>query len=236
MNAFPKAAAAAAILALAAGVAPAAEGDDLLRRADEIRAPGPDFGFTVEVETSDGATQAMSVTVKDRVKGLVQYEKPARMKGRAILFVGENMWVYVPGTRRPLRISPQQRVLGGVSSADVARTVFSEDYAVAAMSPAGEGHVLQLEPKTKGAAYARIDLTLDGDAAPRKAEFFAGGGRKLKTMTFEGYESVLGEMRPTRLVVIDHFEGDARTTMTYSGFRQTETPEAWYQPGYLSRL
>ena len=50
------------------------------------------------------------------------------------------MWVYVPGTRQVLRISPQQRVLGGVASADVARMVFSLDYRLDSVEElAGEG-------------------------------------------------------------------------------------------------
>lgn len=235
MKSFLKLAIAVLALSLIAGGALAADGAALLRKADDIRAPGSDFAFTVEV-SSGNASETMSVFIKDKTKGLVQYVAPARMKGRAILFVGANMWIYVPGTRRALRISPQQRILGGVSSADVARTVYSEDYQVVAMTPAGAGHVLQLAPKTSAAAYARIDLTIDGRAAPQKAEFYAGGGgRKLKTMTFGGYQPILGDSRPTRLTVVDHVTGST-TIMTYSEFRKTETPEAWYQPGYLERL
>jgi hypothetical protein len=55
-------------------------------------------------------------------------------------------------------------------------------------------------------------------------------------MYFEGYKSILGESRPTRLRVIDHLAGDAVTTMTYSNFEMTDTPDAWFQPAYLSRL
>ncbi len=231
MNTFLKSAFAAIVL-MSAGAASA--DDSLLRRVDEIRAPGSDFAFTVDL-SAGGSSQTLSVSVKDKTKSLVRYVAPAKVEGRSILFLGPNMWIYVPGTRRALRISPRQRVLGGVSSADVARTVYSEDYRVAGSEPSGDGHALRLEPRVKGAAYARIDLTIDERGAPLKAEYFTRGDRKIKTMSFGGYEPVLGETRPTRFVVTDHVEG-GETTMIYSEFREIETPEAWYQPGNLGRF
>jgi len=235
MKTFLKTAFTALALTVAAGAAALADdGTALLRKVDDIRAPGANFAFIVEL-SSGGTSATMSVSVKDKTKALVRYMAPVSMDGRAILFVGKNMWIHVPGTRRALRISPQQRILGGVSSADVARIVYSEDYKVVAATVAGRDRVLQLAPRTEAAAYARIDLTIDGRAAPRKAEFHAGGGRKIKTMTFGGYRNVLGASRPTQLTVVNHMNGEM-TTMTYSDFRRTETPDAWYQPSYLSRL
>ncbi|WP_293573957.1 outer membrane lipoprotein-sorting protein [Phaeobacter sp.] len=228
-----------ALVALSMSVAAvgawAADGAALLRKVDDIRAPGANFTFDLTLN-SGGKTEKMEVSVQNSTKGLVRYTKPTKMAGRSILFVDKNMWVFVPGTRRALRISPQQRVLGGVSSADVARTVYSSDYKVVSTSGSGNAIVLQLTPKTKSAAYARIDLTVTSSGAPKQAVFYAGGGRKLKTMHFGGYKSVLGASRPTQLKVVDHLEGGKVTTMTYSSFKKAKTPAAWYQPNNLSRL
>ena len=222
----------------AAGGACATDGAALLKKADEIRAPGSDFTFRLALQSASGRTEQLEVAIKDATKGLVRYTQPAGMAGRAILFVDQNMWVYVPGTRRALRISPQQRVLGGVSSADVARTVYSIDYKVVDAAMEGDHTVLHLAPATKSAAYGGIELTvISSSGAPRQAVFLAGGGgRKLKTMYFEAYRDVLGAMRPTQLRVIDHLQGDSATIMLYSDFEKTETPASWFQPGNLSRL
>ena len=154
------------------------------------------------------------------------------------------MWVYVPGTRQVLRISPQQRVLGGVASADVARMIFSLDYELDAVEGAGGGRAgsaggaWPCPGRSKGAAYARIDLLVAGDdARPLRADLFASaGGRHLKTTYFEGYREVLGRQRPTVLRVIDHVKGDSETVLEYSGFTLEDTPDAWFQPAYLKRL
>ena len=234
-------AAACACLALASGPAPAREAT-LLEQVDAVRAPADDFTFTAAVTGSGGDGLELSVRVNGRVKSLVRYVEPPRSAGRSLLFIEHNMWVYVPGTRQVLRISPQQRVLGGVASADIARMIFSLDYALDSVEElAEEGgerrRRLALSRRSKGAAYARIDLLVAGDdARPLRADLFAAGGRHLKTTSFEGYREVLGRQRPTVLRVIDHVKGDGETVLEYSDFTLEDTPDAWFQPAYLKRL
>lgn len=216
-----------------------ADGAAMLRKVDAIRAPSSDFSFDLSVKTADGVSMTMAVSVKDGTKGLVQYTQPTTVKGRSLLFVDRNMWVFIPGSKRALRISPQQQILGGVSSADVARTVYSNDYSVVGSDAAGGGkETLHLQAKSGAAAYSAIDLTVDVKTGrPLEAAFFTSGGkRKLKTVYFEGYKSVMGANRPTKLRVVDHMAGNAVTTMTYSGYKASTAPGAWFQPNYLNRL
>lgn len=236
---FVKPALLSAVLVLSSLGAACADGAAMLRKVDAIRAPGSDFSFDLSVRTSDGVSMDMAVSVKDSTKGLVQYTQPTKVKGRSLLFVDRNMWVFIPGSQRALRISPQQQILGGVSSADVARTVYSNDYSVNGSDDAGGGkEILHLSAKSGAAAYSAIDLKVESKSGrPLEAQFFASGGkRKLKTVYFEGYKSVMGASRPTKLRVVDHLAGDAVTTMTYSGFKSSTAPSAWFQPSYLEKL
>ena len=153
------------------------------------------------------------------------------------------MWVYVPGSRRVLRISPQQRVLGGVASADIARMVYALDYGLDSVEEMPEEgrerrRRLTLSRRSKGAAYGKIILIAAGDdARPLQASFYASAGRRhLKTARFEGYREVLGRLRPTALRVIDHLNGDAETLLEYFDFELEDTPDGWFQPTYLKRL
>ena len=229
-------------LALGAGAAPARE-PTLLQQVDAVRAPDSAFTFKVAVTTPDGDALKLSVRVSGQVNSLVRYLEPPRSAGRSLLFVERNMWVYVPGTRRVLRISPQQRILGGVASADVARVVYSLDYALDSVEelPAEGGERrrrLVLSGRSRGAAYGRIDLVAAGkEVRPLRASFFAASGRRhLKTAYFEGYREVLGRSRPTVLRVIDHLNADEETLIEYSDFALEDTPAAWFQPTYLKRL
>lgn len=232
---------AAIALLLTAG---SATGGDmtLLQQVDAVRAPVDAFTFKVTITAPDGGRVKLSVRVADRVRSLIRYLDPPRSAGRSLLFVDRNMWVYVPGTRQVLRISPQQRVLGGVASADIARMVYSSDYALDSVEelPVQGGERrrrLSISRRSRAAAYARIILLAGGeDARPLQASFFASNRRHLKTAHFEGYREVLGRSRPTVLRIVDHLNGDAKTILEYSDFELEGTPDAWFQPTYLKRL
>ena len=221
--------------------------DALLSKVDRVRAPGLNFAFDVHVVAPGGAELALKVRVRERTKSLVRYVDPPKSRGRSLLFVEENMWVYVPGTRRPLRISPNQQILGGVSSADVARTVFDIDFKPVSVSPTvpdsrmkpwveGDLRILRLEARHKKTAYARIDLTVGENARPYRATFYSLSGRKLKTAYFHDYRQMLGESRPGTLTIIDHLNGDSETRLEYSNMTLDETPSSWFRPNYLLRL
>ena len=229
-------------LAMAIGSASAQEAN-LLRQVDAVRAPQSAFTFKVAVTAPDDDRLKLSVRVADEERGLVRYLEPRRSAGRSVLFVGRNMWVYVPGTRQVLRISPQQRVLGGVASADIARMVYSVDYALETVEELPEEggerrRRLTLAKHSKGAAYSRIVLVAAGEELrPLEASFHAASGRRhLKTAYFEGYREVLGRSRPTVLRLVDHLNGDEETLLEYSEFTLEDTPDAWFQPTYLKRL
>ena len=229
-------------LALAVGPV-LAEEMTLLQKVDAVRAPSGAFTFNAAITGPGGDRLKLSVRVDDRVKSLVRYIEPPRSAGRSLLFIERNMWVYVPGARRVLRISPQQRVLGGVASADIARMVYSLDYTLDSVEElpeeAGERRRrLIISRRSKGAAYARIDMVAAGDEVrPLQAAFFASSGsRRLKTVYFEGYREVLERQRPTVLRVLDHLDGDKETVLEYSDFTLEDTPDVWFQPTYLKRL
>jgi len=99
----------------------------ILEHIDQIRAPSENFTFHIHVHahTRKGVTEnEFDVRVREGKKSLVLYRKPADQVGRALLLDGDNMWIFIPGTSRALRISPQQRLVGAVSNADVARISF----------------------------------------------------------------------------------------------------------------
>lgn len=217
----------------------------ILAAVDAIRAPGDDFGFSLKVESTraDGDTRdfGFAVRVKDKIKSLVTYVSPPTADGKRLLLVGQDMWIYVPGTRRAIRISPQQQLLGQVSNADVARVVYSVDYTADTVAPQrgpdGDGYRLTLKAKDNASPYQRIELVVGKpDYRPLQAEFYAPSGRLLKTIYYQDYRSVAGKLRPLRLVAEDAINKAERTVMTYSELRQLDTPDEYFQKDYLPRL
>lgn len=240
-------AALAAALLLAAVPAAALSPAEVLREVDAIRAPGPNFVFKVAVTvtntTADGETARndFEVSVKDHKKSLVAYRSPPSLKGRVLLMVEQNMWIYIPGTRRPIRISPQQQLTGAVSNADVARVVFSLDYDATAMDEADKdgrpAYRLRLKAKEENSTYPAIDLWVErASRNPIRADFFTLSGKPLRSIVYGDYRPVLGRSRPTRLDITSTLNAASTTTLSYSDMELRDTPESNYQPAFLDKI
>jgi len=211
---------------------------------DAIRAPGDDFGFSLQVvhtrPNKDDLHYEFDVRVKGRTKSLVKYTAPPTAKDKILLMLEENMWIYIPGTRRAIRISPQQQLLGQVSNADVARVVYSIDYQANAMADeayqGADVHRVTLKARDKS-PYERIELfAAKSDCRPLKAAFYALSGKLIKTIFYHDYRDVAGRLRPMRMEVEDAIKKGERTVMDYSNLRVVDTPDSWFQKNYLPRL
>ncbi len=216
----------------------AEDGRTILLDVDRFRAPADDFAFDLEVD--DGKTRLdLEVRVAEQEKSLVIYRRPAASAGRILLMVGRNVWIYMPGTQRPIRMSPEQQLLGGVSNADVARVVFSLDYDVVNQTPDSvDGQpAIKLALKAQpGAPYDTMALWVTtADHRPLKAEAYGTSGRLLKTTLFTQWQFVAGRERPMTLLVEDKIKG-AVSQMKYSNLRIEKTPTVQFQPSYLNMV
>ncbi|NBV83498.1 outer membrane lipoprotein-sorting protein [bacterium] len=217
---------------------------EILEKVDRNRAPANTFTCRLKVSSQkeDGVSKVeLLIRVKDAKKSLVLYQAPSSTKGRVLLMVEDNLWVYIPGTSNPIRISPQQQLMGQVSNADVARVVYNIDYQPDSVESETLGNekvfVLKLSAKTKGAAYKAITLWVKPDTyLPIKAEFYALSGRHLKTAYYKNYKTTLGSVRPTVLEIHDAVQTNSITTLEYTDFTIDTTPEAFYQKTYMERF
>jgi hypothetical protein len=158
-----------------------------------------------------------------------------------MLMVGNNLWIYIPTSRNPIRISQQQRLMGQVSNGDVARTNFAGDYVPTLLREEElEGklsYVLELKAKSKEVAYHRIIYWVEKDSFdPLKSEFYTISGKLLKTAYYQGYEEIQGRERVTRLVIVDNFRKGQSSIMEYSNMEIEEFPDRIFQKSYLKHL
>jgi len=216
---------------------------EILERVDKIRAPDKTFTFDVKatVYGADDKLEAiLSVRVKDAKKSLVVFKSPHSNKGRTILMVEDNMWIYIPGTSNPLRISPQQQMISRISNADLARVVYNIDYGVEAMEDVDTDGTpsikMTLTAKTKGAAYKGLILWIERNSfKPIKTEFYAVSGKLLKTAYYKKYREILNKERPTLLEIHDAIKTSEITTLEYENMRIEDTPDAHFQKAFMER-
>ncbi|WP_257310947.1 outer membrane lipoprotein-sorting protein [Geothrix fuzhouensis] len=165
----------------------AQSGEEILARVDRLRHPWPVFTVELTVKAPRMA-QRWKVSAREngdaRLDGLSDKEK-----GRAVLLRGDEMWLLLPGTKRPVKVSPQQRMMGPAAGGDVARTRFREDYSVRAVAeePLDGRACWRLELVAKRPAISARQVVLwvaKEGSLPLKAEFRLASGRLARTARF----------------------------------------------------
>ncbi|HTR99904.1 MAG TPA: outer membrane lipoprotein-sorting protein [Bacteroidota bacterium] len=163
------------------------------------------------------------------------------VKGQYLLMLEDAMWIYMPNTRKPIRITPLQRLLGNASNGDVARTRWAGDYDATLKGEEkidGVGcYVLGLAARSEGATYNRVELWVrKEDGRPRKAEIYLGSGKHYKTIFYDSFGTVHGRLLLTQMTIIDRLREGSTTTMTFTGYTPREIPEKWFNKDYMEKL
>jgi outer membrane lipoprotein-sorting protein len=175
------------------------------------------------------------VSQKGTDKTYVNFMSP-REKGEHLLMLGDDMWVYLPDTSRPVRITPLERLTGDASNGDVARTNYAADYSPVFLRAekvgAVECYVLDLTAKRKGATYQRILYWLRlPDARPVRAEFYLTSGKHIKSATFDEYAPSSGKELLRKLTLYDEIRRNSHSVLEYSGATPRSLPDKLFNQG-----
>lgn len=223
----------------------AEDANAIVRKSDAVRGPQGSFRMKIKV-TSERSEQEkqelfLETYVKDRTTSVVKFTDPARERGKAMLMVNDDLWMYIPGSKRTFRISPQQRLMGDVANADVARVNFADDYEATIVKKTDkvdgkDCYQLELVAKTK-VSYAKIHYWIEHNTyRPVKATFFAISGKPLKYATYTGYKNVAGALRPTVVEIVDGIKPDWKSEIRYTSMATASFPESIFQQSALPDL
>jgi hypothetical protein len=161
-------------------------------------------------------------------------------KGRKFLMTGDKAWLIVPGSKNPIAVTANQRLLGASSFADLARVRLGQDYRGTlrpGMEPCGEPaqpcRVLEITATTKSAPYAAGTLWLDGDGLLRKAVYNLASGKAAKEIVYR-YRDDNGQLVPAGLTLTDLLLADktGKTSLEYLEHTHTEHPASRFDPAY----
>jgi outer membrane lipoprotein-sorting protein len=219
------------LLILPGAVTPDAQA--LLRASDRARNGWTSFTTRIKITTLENGKSDEEhlylVYQKGVEKTYVEFLSP-REKGRHLLMLGDDMWVYLPDTSRPVRITPLERLAGDASNGDVARTNYDADY-----TPVYERsekvddvpcHVLELTAKRKGSTYHRIEYWVrEDDARPVKADFYLVSGKHIKSATFDAYAESVGKVVLKRMTIYDQVRKTSHSVMEYQEYSAREIPD-----------
>ncbi len=183
------------------------------------------------------------VWYKGHDKSLVKQIAPSEGRGSIILMTGPNMWYYKPGDYNPLRITPQQRLLGSASNADIAKMGFSFDYNASLTGTdtcLGRAcYKLNLTAKNENQAYQKIIYYINKENyLPVKAEFLTLSGQLLKTAYYSDYKTFIDNYKtPAKIKIKENiFNKNTYTEIEYDSVKKRNFPEKYFNYNYLSSL
>jgi outer membrane lipoprotein-sorting protein len=213
---------------------------DILRRSDAFRGSLDSFSIDVDLTSfaSDGTSEAAKFRVygKGTDRSVVESLAPASEKGRYVLMLRDAMWIYMPSSSRPIRISPMQRLMGQASNGDVARTSFTVDYEARSASEDGDAWVLELEAKDPSMSYKRVRLWVDrASYEPRRADFYVASGKLLKRAHYRKFGSMAGIRVIAEVEIEDLLRAGNRTVMRYANLTARNNPDKLFTKDALGK-
>jgi hypothetical protein len=229
-------------LALLPATALAQEVKRLLKDADAYRLTDESLRVDTEAKVYKGGaldkTRLYAVYVKPGRRSLVVFRSPSE-RGQKMLMLGDDFWLVLPTSQRPLRITPMQKLLGDASTGDVASLTWHEDYDGRLEGEATvEGipcYKLDLTGQRKGVSYPRIVLYLAKSGHyPVQAELYVASDKLAKTASFRMGE-VAGRKLVTTMVLTDRIQKERRTELHYLQRTPKALPDEYYNPAFLVR-
>jgi outer membrane lipoprotein-sorting protein len=220
------------------------DAEALLKRSDAYRNGWPSYVLRVKITHYESGKadedKSYEVSQKGTEKTYVEFLSP-REKGQHLLMLSDDMWVYLPDTSRPVRITPLERLSGDASNGDVARTNYAVDYTAVYLRTEKVGaencYVLDLTAKRKGSTYQRILYWLRvEDARPVRAEFYLTSGKHIKSATFDEYMTVGGRPQLHRWTLYDEIRHNSQSILEYSNIAPRELPDKLFYQGRTDRF
>ncbi len=232
---------------LAASTSYADMASDLLKASDAARG-GIAGGLTwkTKIETTeDGESSDREFIVKAKDQdALVEALSPARTKGEIFLFNDRNMWFFKPSLKKPVSISPRQKLSGQAANGDIASTNYARDYTATLEKTETRGadkiYVLLLKAKSPNLTYDQIRYFINGRTKlAEKAEFLTLQGQvfKLGEMEYKNTITAGGKKSPfvSKMTIVDAKFKNNKSVIMYEEPKVENHAAALFNINNLSR-
>lgn len=221
------------------------DADTMLRAADSYRLGSDQARVVTEVSEYQQQTLLNQRRYHVYINGnnsLVMF-KSAAESGQKMLMLGQQYWLIMPRSSRPIRITPMQKLLGQASIGDIATLTWHRDYDITAISAAelmidGKQYACQqltLSARADSNSYQSITLWISQqDNFPLQAAFYLTSGKLAKMAQFTAGE-LNGERRVVTMRLQDKLQPQKLTEVRYLDISQQALPASYFNPAFLTR-
>jgi hypothetical protein len=201
----------------------------------------------INVLNADGSPdkeRRYTVFAQAKRQSLVLMKSPAE-QGQKVLMLGDDFWLLMPNSQRPLRITPMQKLLGDASTGDVATMSWADDYSgkligEEACDDSGSAAKatclhLSLNAGRKGVTYQRIELWIGKTRhEPVRADLYVLSDKLAKQARFV-MDKANSPTMVTEMVLSDQVSNHKTTHVRYLSRKERQVPAEWLNPMFLVR-
>ncbi len=220
----------------------ALDGTELLKEIDRNLAP-PAYEMyrkLINIEPDGKKKEFILFTVKkgtDKVAAL--FISPPSERGRSTLRLGDNMWLYIPGVGKPVRITSLQSVVGGVfNNSDIMQLEYHEEYDVESIEDKGEEYLLHLKARTKTVAYDQLKMLVDKEnLLPTSIQCMTEASMLIKTLYFKEIKDFGdGIVRPSVMETDSPLYKGYKSIMLFANIRARELSDEVFTLTFMPNL
>ena len=241
-------------------LAPASFGEDkssaeqMLAQLDRIRLPSRSFVADLSItdfrqgkKEREGTFRLYSRRTTNGFDSIAVCVTPAGDRNKLLLSKGERLWFYDPRSARAVPVSPSQfrshsfvlDLFGGPLSSSYSAELEGEGSTTDLARREITADRLKLTLRGRGKTAA-VRYWLDKEnSRPLKSEMFTSSGKLLRTVYYSEFRNILGEQRPTRIVVVNPVETSVNE-VKFSSFSYHDTPDPVFEetqlPGAVTLL
>ncbi len=209
----------------------------ILKKIDSYRKFTKSFQINIKIidfKNNELVDSSLFVGFFKGNKKSLLYCYKGKNKGMKILMKDNNLWINLPGSKRALRITPIQRLLGQASNGDIAKISYDEDYTIDSMVSKDSMNILYLKAKRSSATYNKIELFVKKDNfSPLKANYYLISGKHFKTAYF--FYSTLHNKRKfiNKVKIVNKFKDNFFTVIENFNIKKINIPTKYFNKSYL---
>lgn len=200
----------------------AGEAETVLIKSEEYRGFGQSYGMSVKITDVNAGSRQQSeyeVLIKDSTTTLVVQTAPVKAKGRKMLMIKNDLWLYTPDIKKPIRVNLAQKLTGETANGDITKTDFLNDYKPSILARDKSAIKLKLTSVNEAATYDQIIYYVNAkDFKPIKAEFMAKSGKHLKTAYYGQFKKFKDRTLLTEIKIVDALRNNRFSLLKYEGF------------------
>lgn len=190
----------------------------------------------IEDAKADGKIRSLKARV-EYVKDLgtrMDFEEPARDRGKCVLMSGSSMWMSSPAVSKPVRLSGKDAFMGtSFTNDDVMNLDKGDDYASVIASSDENGWDIVMTAKTSGLPYQKIAARIGKDYLPVSMAYYSRSGKESKRVSFSGVKNFGGKPRPSVMAIVDLMKPGDTSSVIFEDIREEPVNRSRLTPASL---